>query len=178
MNGPWEAGQAGSNKKWPRTTLAPHAPGWLAGCLAVWLSVWTRAWNWLDGSALDDNDHAQQERRRRRCKDPKDLLPQNGAPLRLAVPWKYGFKSIKAIVKIELVKFQPITFWMQAAPEEYGFYASVNPDTVIPTIRDIVVSAWVAEAELVDLMDIQIEGSEKGFVLEPDFESGPLRKGR
>jgi NADH:ubiquinone oxidoreductase subunit C len=58
------------------------------------------------------------------------------------------------------------------------FYALVNPETVIPTIRDIVVSAWVAEAELVDLMDIQIEGSEKGFVLEPDFESGPLRKGR
>ena len=56
MNGPWEAGQAGSNQKWPRTSLAPHAPGWLAGCLAVWLSVWTSAWNWLDGSALDDND--------------------------------------------------------------------------------------------------------------------------
>jgi sulfoxide reductase catalytic subunit YedY len=62
----------------------------------------------------------------------KDLLPQNGAPLRLAVPWKYGFKSIKAIVKIELVKFEPISLWMDAAPEEYGFYANVNPNVDHP----------------------------------------------
>jgi NADH:ubiquinone oxidoreductase subunit C len=56
------------------------------------------------------------------------------------------------------------------------FFALVNPDTVIPSIRDMVTSAWVAEAELVDLMDIRIENTQKGFVLEPDFESGPLRK--
>jgi methionine sulfoxide reductase catalytic subunit len=55
------------------------------------------------------------------------LLPQNGAPLRLVVPWKYGFKSIKAIVKIDLVDTQPTSLWMAAAPNEYGFYANVNP---------------------------------------------------
>ena len=47
----------------------------------------------------------------------KMLLPQNGAPLRLVVPWKYGFKSIKAIVKIDLVEDQPTSLWMAAAPE-------------------------------------------------------------
>jgi sulfoxide reductase catalytic subunit YedY len=62
----------------------------------------------------------------------KTLPPQNGAPLRLAVPWKYGFKSSKAIVKIELVEEQPTTLWMAAAPNEYGFYANVNPDVAHP----------------------------------------------
>jgi len=57
----------------------------------------------------------------------KDLLPQNGAPIRLVVPWKYGFKSIKSIVKIELVTEQPTSLWMAAAGHEYGFYANVNP---------------------------------------------------
>lgn len=57
-----------------------------------------------------------------------ETLPkQNGAPLRLVVPWKYGFKSIKAIVKIELLKKPPLTTWNQSAPQEYGFYANVNP---------------------------------------------------
>ena len=55
------------------------------------------------------------------------LPPQNGAPIRLVVPWKYGFKSIKSIVKIDLVGSQPNSLWMQAAPNEYGFYANVNP---------------------------------------------------
>lgn len=55
------------------------------------------------------------------------LLPQNGAPIRLVVPWKYGFKSIKSVVKIELVKEMPVSFWMASAPDEYGFYANVNP---------------------------------------------------
>ncbi|MFN2563652.1 MAG: protein-methionine-sulfoxide reductase catalytic subunit MsrP [Gemmatimonadaceae bacterium] len=57
----------------------------------------------------------------------KTLPNQNGAPLRLIVPWKYGFKSIKSIVKIELVERQPPTTWNIAAPNEYGFYANVNP---------------------------------------------------
>ena len=57
----------------------------------------------------------------------KALLPQNGAPLRLVVPWKYGFKSIKSIVRIDLVSEQPKSLWMKAAPREYGFYANVNP---------------------------------------------------
>lgn len=62
----------------------------------------------------------------------KDLLPQNGAPLRIVIPWKYGFKSIKSIVKIELVEKMPVSFWMAAAPDEYGFYANVNPQVDHP----------------------------------------------
>ena len=52
---------------------------------------------------------------------------QNGAPIRLVVPWKYGFKSIKSIIKIELVAEQPSTLWNNASPNEYGFYSNVNP---------------------------------------------------
>jgi sulfoxide reductase catalytic subunit YedY len=55
------------------------------------------------------------------------LAPQDGAPLRLVVPWKYGFKGIKSIVKIKLVAAQPPTTWNAYAPNEYGFYANVNP---------------------------------------------------
>jgi sulfoxide reductase catalytic subunit YedY len=55
------------------------------------------------------------------------LLPQNGAPIRLVVPWKYGFKSIKSIVKIRLTDTQPSTTWSAYAPDEYGFYSNVNP---------------------------------------------------
>jgi sulfoxide reductase catalytic subunit YedY len=62
-----------------------------------------------------------------------DILPkQNGAPLRLVVPWKYGFKSIKAIVKIELLRKPPLTSWSQFAPSEYGFYSNVNPAVAHP----------------------------------------------
>ena len=57
----------------------------------------------------------------------KNLLGQNGAPLRLVVPWKYGFKSIKSIVKIRFTSKQPRTSWSDQAPAEYGFYANVNP---------------------------------------------------
>jgi sulfoxide reductase catalytic subunit YedY len=62
----------------------------------------------------------------------KPLTPQNGAPVRLVVPWKYGFKSIKSIVKIELVEEMPVSLWMAAAPREYGFYANVNPEVDHP----------------------------------------------
>jgi sulfoxide reductase catalytic subunit YedY len=62
----------------------------------------------------------------------KPLPPQNGAPIRLVVPWKYGFKSLKAIVKIELVPDEPETFWTTVAPNEYGFYANVNPEVAHP----------------------------------------------
>ncbi|NTV96518.1 MAG: molybdopterin-dependent oxidoreductase, partial [Thiobacillus sp.] len=56
------------------------------------------------------------------------VLPnQNGAPLRLVVPWKYGFKSAKSIVRIRFVEKQPATAWNLAAPREYGFYSNVNP---------------------------------------------------
>jgi sulfoxide reductase catalytic subunit YedY len=57
----------------------------------------------------------------------KALPNQNGAPLRLVVPWKYGFKGIKSIVRISLVREQPPTTWNVAAPDEYGFFANVNP---------------------------------------------------
>ncbi len=61
------------------------------------------------------------------------ILPnQNGAPLRLVVPWKYGFKSIKSIVKIELTENEPATLWSSIAPNEYGFYANVNPEVDHP----------------------------------------------
>jgi sulfoxide reductase catalytic subunit YedY len=62
----------------------------------------------------------------------KPLLPQNGAPLRLVVPWKYGFKSIKSIVTIDLVAEPPVSLWMRSSPNEYGFYANVNPEVAHP----------------------------------------------
>ena len=62
----------------------------------------------------------------------KNLPSQNGAPIRLVVPWKYGFKSAKAIVKIRLVENIPISSWMNASPAEYGFYSNVNPNVDHP----------------------------------------------
>jgi len=62
----------------------------------------------------------------------EELLPQNGAPLRLVVPWKYGFKSIKSIVAIRFVETPPRSTWMKSAPHEYGFYANVNPQVDHP----------------------------------------------
>lgn len=62
-----------------------------------------------------------------------EVLPnQSGAPVRLVVPWKYGYKSGKAIVRIRFVEKQPVSAWEKAAPEEYGFYANVNPDVDHP----------------------------------------------
>ncbi len=58
----------------------------------------------------------------------KTLPAQNGAPIRLVLPWKYGFKSIKSIVAIDFVRTQPKTMWNQIAVNEYGFYANVNPN--------------------------------------------------
>lgn len=60
------------------------------------------------------------------------LSPQNGAPIRLVVPWKYGFKSIKSIVKIKLVAREPQSTWNLQAPHEYGFYSNVNPNVRHP----------------------------------------------
>ncbi len=62
----------------------------------------------------------------------KMLLPQNGAPIRLVVPWKYGFKSIKSIVRITLTDKQPPATWNEVAPDEYGFYSNVNPQVSHP----------------------------------------------
>jgi len=62
-----------------------------------------------------------------------ETLPnQDGAPIRLVVPWKYGFKGIKAIVKIKLVDKQPVSTWTKSGPNEYGFYSNVNPDVDHP----------------------------------------------
>lgn len=62
----------------------------------------------------------------------KEIPNQNGAPLRLVVPWKYGFKSIKSIVRIKLTKSEPPTSWNRSAPREYGFYSNVNPEVEHP----------------------------------------------
>jgi sulfoxide reductase catalytic subunit YedY len=87
-------------------------------------------WPYVDGLRLDEANH------------PLTLLAtgmygktipnQNGAPLRLVVPWKYGFKGIKSIVKISFTETEPPTTWNQAASNEYGFYANVNPDVDHP----------------------------------------------
>ena len=62
-----------------------------------------------------------------------EVLPnQNGAPIRLVVPWKYGFKSGKSLVKIRFVEQQPVTAWNRAAPGEYGFFSNVNPSVDHP----------------------------------------------
>jgi methionine sulfoxide reductase catalytic subunit len=63
----------------------------------------------------------------------KPLLPQNGAPVRLTIPWKYGFKSIKSIVKVRLTEKQPPTTWNMEWSQAYGFYANVNPEVDHPT---------------------------------------------
>ncbi|MBT8423191.1 MAG: protein-methionine-sulfoxide reductase catalytic subunit MsrP [Gammaproteobacteria bacterium] len=62
----------------------------------------------------------------------RELPNQNGAPLRLVVPWKYGFKSIKSIVRISFTETEPYTTWNASAPQEYGFYANVNPEVDHP----------------------------------------------
>ena len=62
-----------------------------------------------------------------------DVLPaQNGAPVRVVVPWKYGFKSGKSIVRIRFQEKEPQTAWMRSSPTEYGFYSNVNPDVDHP----------------------------------------------
>jgi sulfoxide reductase catalytic subunit YedY len=61
-----------------------------------------------------------------------ELPAANGGGIRLVVPWKYGFKSIKSIIKIELTEEQPATLWNAIAPQEYGFYANVNPNVDHP----------------------------------------------
>jgi len=113
-----------SRAKWVRfvTLLDPEQlPGQRSGVLD---------WPYVEGLRLDEAMH------------PLTLMAvglygralpgQNGAPLRLVVPWKYGFKGIKSIVRIELVERRPETTWSLAAPGEYGFYANVNPDVDHP----------------------------------------------
>jgi sulfoxide reductase catalytic subunit YedY len=88
------------------------------------------AWPYVEGLRLDEALH------------PLTILaiglygatlpPQNGAPLRLVVPWKYGYKGIKSIVRIRLVESRPTTSWNREAPDEYGFYSNVNPQVDHP----------------------------------------------
>ena len=88
------------------------------------------AWPYVEGLRLDEANH------------PLTLLTlgmygevlpnQNGAPVRVVVPWKYGFKSGKSIVKIRFVEKQPVTSWNRAAPQEYGFFSNVNPEVDHP----------------------------------------------
>ncbi len=82
-------------------------------------------WPYVEGLRLDEAMHELTILATGLYGEP--LLPQNGAPLRLVVPWKYGFKSIKSIVRIELVEEMPVTLWMAAGNGEYGFWANVNP---------------------------------------------------
>ena len=82
-------------------------------------------WPYLEGLRLDEAQHPLTLLATGLYKEP--LTPQNGGPIRLVVPWKYGFKSAKALVKITLQADQPVTFWNAIAPQEYGFYANVNP---------------------------------------------------
>ncbi|AWU96421.1 protein-methionine-sulfoxide reductase catalytic subunit MsrP [Azospirillum ramasamyi] len=94
------------------------------------LRSWVLDWPYTEGLRLDEAMH------------PLTLLAvgmygevlpnQNGAPIRLVVPWKYGFKSIKSIVSITLVKDQPPTAWNKSQPREYGFYSNVNPEVDHP----------------------------------------------
>lgn len=90
----------------------------------------TLPWPYIEGLRLDEAQH------------PLTILSvglygrmlpnQNGAPIRLVVPWKYGFKSIKSIVSIRLVAEQPVSSWNRMTPHEYGFYANVNPNVDHP----------------------------------------------
>jgi sulfoxide reductase catalytic subunit YedY len=104
---------------------AVHDPDNLPGQKGRWYE-----WPYVEGLRLDEAMHDLTLMGTGLYGQP--MPTQNGAPLRLVVPWKYGFKSIKGIVKIDLVAEQPTSLWMAAAPREYGFYANVNPEVDHP----------------------------------------------
>lgn len=89
------------------------------------LSNQTLPWPYTEGLRLDEAMHDLTILATGLYGEPLPL--QNGGPIRLVVPWKYGFKSAKSLVKIDLVERQPDTFWSSVSPEEYGFFANVNP---------------------------------------------------
>jgi len=97
-----------------------------------WLSP--LAWPYVEGLRMDEAMHPLAILAVGLYGD--DLLNQNGAPLRLVVPWKYGFKSIKSIVKIRFVDKQPRSSWERAVPDYYGFYSNVNPGSTHSTFKD------------------------------------------
>lgn len=90
----------------------------------------TYPWPYVEGLRLDEAMHDLTLMATGIYGQP--LTPQNGAPIRLVVPWKYGFKSIKAIRKIDFVEEMPTSLWMALSPGEYGFYANVNPNVPHP----------------------------------------------
>ncbi len=101
-----------------------------------------------------------------------DLPAQNGAPVRLVVPWKYGFKSIKSIVKIDLVAEMPVSSWMAAAPNEYGFYANVNPNVPHPRwsqATERVIGGGRRKTELFNGYAEEVAHLYTGMDLEEDF---------
>ena len=87
-------------------------------------------WPYVEGLRLDEAMHPLTILATGIYGEP--LLPQNGAPVRLVVPWKYGYKSIKSVARISLVERVPPTAWNRAAPDEYGFYSNVNPEVDHP----------------------------------------------
>ncbi|MEW5704639.1 MAG: protein-methionine-sulfoxide reductase catalytic subunit MsrP [Pseudomonadota bacterium] len=103
----------------------------------------------------------------------KPILPQNGAPLRLAVPWKYGFKSIKSIVRFTFAAQRAETFWETVWPRAYGFWANVNPDVPHPQwsqARERVLGTdEVVATRLYNGYEEYVAGLYKGFEKEPLF---------
>ena len=87
-------------------------------------------WPYVEGLRLDEAMHSLTLLATGLYGEP--MPKQNGAPIRLVVPWKYGFKSAKSLVKIELTDKEPRTTWKELAPREYGFYANVNPQVDHP----------------------------------------------
>ncbi|MGJ0395455.1 MAG: protein-methionine-sulfoxide reductase catalytic subunit MsrP [Methylocystis sp.] len=87
-------------------------------------------WPYVEGLRIDEANHPLTLLATGLYGEP--LPNQNGAPVRLVVPWKYGFKGIKSIVRITLTETQPKTTWNRSAPSEYGFYANVNPEVDHP----------------------------------------------
>jgi len=90
------------------------------------------SWPYVEGLRLDEAMHPLALLSTGIYGEP--LLPQNGAPVRLVVPWKYGFKSIKSVVRIKLVERMPTTTWVAEVPDVYGFFSNVNPG--VDVLRD------------------------------------------
>jgi methionine sulfoxide reductase catalytic subunit len=90
------------------------------------------SWPYIEGLRLDEAMHPLATLSTGIYGEP--LLPQNGAPIRLVVPWKYGFKSIKSVVRIKLVERMPTTTWVAEVPDVYGFFSNVNP--AVDVLRD------------------------------------------
>lgn len=101
----------------------------------------------------------------------KPLAKQFGAPLRLATPWKYGFKSIKSITRVEFVAERPLTFWAAIGPDEYGFWANVNPDVPHPRWSQaeerVLGSGALVPTEIFNGYGAEVAGLYRGLEAEP-----------